>query len=128
MTNSKRDIIQLIGTAIICVFLLFMFSSFIEKTEIQADNISNIEFASDFLSQQKKAFIASAIQLPSIPKSDVSFLKNLFYESRKIVDVNGKIDQKLIVLQTKLLSIKPLTIRRFYSHHNKEPNDPPVLS
>jgi len=128
MVNNKRDIIQLLGTAIIFVSLLFMFSSFIDKNERQPDNTSQSELASDFQSQPEKEFISSSFQLPAVPESDVLLLKNHFYNTQKIVDVNRKIDQKLIVLQTTHLSIKPLTFNRFYFHHSKEPDDLPVLS
>lgn len=129
MVHNKGDIINSLGSAIIFVIFLSIFSTFNDKPDRQANRSSQYELVSEFHTNHVNAVVADAIQLPSVQKSKVLLLDNLFNETQKIFNDNRNITQNYIVLQIAQLSFKPKNFYRFYYHHLYcDPEDFPVLS
>ncbi len=129
MVYNKGDIINSLGTIIIFVFFLSVFSTFYDKQARLTDKTSQYELVSEFHANHVNAVITDATQLPSAQKRIVLLLDNLFNETQKIFDDNRNITQNYIVLQIAQLSFKSKTICRFYYHRLYcDPEDFPVLS
>jgi hypothetical protein len=128
MIHQKGDKINSLGTTLIIVLFLFLFSSFSKSTK-QADHASRFELKILSHPGQLKAVITDAVQLPSIQKSNVPEHHDLFSDTHKVFAENRKIAQSIILLQKTQLSIKPMTFCRFYYHLSaKDDEDLPVLS
>lgn len=129
MIFKKGDIISSLGTAIIIVFFMLIFSSFSDKPITPTDRSSRYELKTGFHSDQDEAIISEAVRLPSVQKSSVLLFHNIFNDTYKVISNDKTITQGFIELQKTLLTIKPITSCRFYYHlFTKDADDLPVLS
>ena len=128
MVYKKGDIINSLGTAIIIVFFLFIFSSFSDKPITPTDRSSRYELKAGFHSDQVKAAILEAVRLPSVQKSSVLLLHNIYNDTYKVIANDKTITQGFIELQKTQLSIKPTFCRFYYHLFSKDADDLPVLS
>jgi hypothetical protein len=127
--QKKGNIINSFGTAIIVVFFLFLFSSFSDTSFRKTNSSSQYALTSGLNSDNTRAVIADAVQLPSFQKSCISLPDNLACENHIIVSGNWKITQSIIFLRNTQVSAKPVNICGFYYHFfSKDDEDLPVLS
>jgi hypothetical protein len=132
MINQKEDIINSIGKTIFIVFFFLLISSFSNKSDKQTNDISQCKVIYELHSNPAQAVIVGDFSLPSVQKS-VTLLDNInsnfFNEDLKIFADSKKITQRIILLQKTQLSIKPITICRFYCHRfSTEVDEIPILS
>lgn len=133
MINQKEDIINSIGKIIFIIFFFFLISSFSNKSFNQTNSTTQYNVTYELRSNDAKAIIANAIQLPSFQKSCTLILYNtnisLFDEIYKINADDKKITQRIILLQKTQPLIKPLFFYRFYYHLiSTDTEDLPILS
>lgn len=114
MEEQKRDTIRSIATAIAMGIMLFMLSSFSNKSFRQNNTPSQYILRAE--SHDAKAVIADDVQIPSVQKSFLPLLSSLFGCNNKAYAESRNISRSYILLQKTQLTIKPQTRCRFYYH------------
>jgi hypothetical protein len=113
MVNQKKELFNAFGTIVMMVLVVFVLSSFSGKS-IKKPHPSRYETTSEFHTNQVKGTID--VQIPSVQKSCVSLLPNLWIGNHKIVADNKKTNQVIVVFQKTQQSTKPNTPSRYYYH------------
>ena len=127
MIEQKRDTIRSIATALAMGIMLFMLSSFSNKSFRQNNTPSQYILRSE--SHDAKAIINDDVQIPSVQKCCLPLHSNLFGNNNKAYAESRNINRRYTLLLKTQLSIKPLIRCRFYYHlFSNDAEDLPEIS
>ena len=112
MLEQKRDTIRSIATALAMGIMLFMLSSFSNKSFRQNNTPSQYVLRAE--SHDARAIINDDVQIPSVQKSILPLHSNLFGNNCKAYAESKSINRSYTLLLKTQLTIKPLIRCRFY--------------
>ena len=134
MTNQKEDRFYYLGRILFMAFFLCIICVQSHKSEKNTFFHSQYEIITEIHATSGNAVCVDFIQAPILQKRLITLSDktgfSLFNQSFKITADNNRFDQRILLLQKSLLTLKPfITGSRFYYHlFPIAAQEPPLLS